>query len=234
VLFCDAGGAGICSTCDPGYSCPGGGDKVVCRAGQYAEAGLDEGLLSSRLHILVHTQNPYRRSKCILNNDSAPSYIRRRAGRAAGTAPPAGSPTAAAVRPVHPRLRGAPPLLRRSGAARRRARRGRRVLLELPVRLRLPGRLGQAAARRPPAHTRPQADRYSLPSLPRPSRARLMLRLRREQVPEELLLGATGRSGPPRGGISARSVFLWRSVLYGGIRILFLLISVMYRLTCIN
>ena len=43
VLFCDAGGAGICSTCDPGYSCPGGGDKVVCscRAGQYAEAGLD-------------------------------------------------------------------------------------------------------------------------------------------------------------------------------------------------
>ena len=65
----------------------------------------------------------------------------------------------------------------------------------------------------PPA--RSQADRYSLPSLPRPSRARLMLRLRREQVPEELLLGATGRSGPPRGGISARSVFLWRSVLYG-------------------
>jgi hypothetical protein len=102
-------------------------------------------------HVLVHTQNPYRRSKCILNNDSAPSYIRRRAGRAAGTAPPAGSPTAAAVRPVHPRLRGAPPLLRRSGAARRRARRGRRVLLELPVRLRLPGRLGQAAARRPSA-----------------------------------------------------------------------------------
>ena len=70
-------------------------------------------------------------------------------------------------------------------------------------------------AARPPTPVRSQADHHSLPSLPRPSRVRLMLRLRREQVPEELLLGAAGRSGPPRGGISARSVFLWRSVLYG-------------------
>jgi hypothetical protein len=37
--------------------------------------------------------------------------------------------------------------------------------------------------------------------LPRPSRARLMLRLWREQVLEELLLGATGRSGPPWGAV---------------------------------
>jgi hypothetical protein len=36
-----------------------------------------------------------------------------------------------------------------------------------------------------------------------------------QQVREGRLLGATGRSGPPWGGISARNVFLWRSVLYG-------------------
>jgi hypothetical protein len=39
VAFCDEGGAGICLTCDPGYRCSGGGNKVLCRAGQYAEAG---------------------------------------------------------------------------------------------------------------------------------------------------------------------------------------------------
>ena len=126
-LYTGTEGQLFCRGCEPAYYCPSGSNHRPCSVGTYGPElnqfkciNCDAGKYTT-LQIL---SNPY----AVCEDCEPTKYSTVKSG---------GQPQS--HRPLAAARRGAD-----------RGRGGRRVLLELPVRLRLPGRLGQAAARRPP------------------------------------------------------------------------------------
>jgi len=127
-------GQQFCRGCEPAYYCPSGSNHRPCPVGTYGPElnqfkciSCDAGKYTT-LQVL---SNPY----AVCEDCEPTKYSTVKSG---------GQPQSR--RPLAVAWRGA-----------ERGRGGRRVLLELPVRLRLPGRLGQAAVRLPRALARCQA-----------------------------------------------------------------------------